>query len=143
MLDQKQWCHCITGLNLTLFFSRYRILCKKVVTAGRLPPASSATKYYSWRSYYQVMTWMGLNQNMKPSEWGWINKEDKLLPIMMENKPAQDILLKMIHCNCSGFCNTLRCTCKKYGLPCTKIFGPCQDSNCQNVSEECIIWEED
>lgn len=133
----------------TLASLRYSYLCKKVaaaktfVTPERLPPTASATKYHSWRTYYQVMTWMGSSENMEPSEWGWIHQEDSLVPIMMDINPAPDFLLKMIHCNCSGVCNTLRCSCKKYGLECTGICGPCQDGNCQNVFNVPILGDED
>ena len=123
---------------------RYSYLCKKVATAKtfvtpeRLPPTTSATKYHALRSYLQVMQWMGFSENMDPAKWGWDIQEDKL---MMDNNPAPDILLKMIHCNCSAGCNTLRCSCKKYGLECTGACGPCQDRNCDNMSNAPILDE--
>lgn len=126
---------------------RYSYLCKKVatsktfVTPERLPPTSSATKYHSLRSYLQIMEWMGRSVNMDPEKWGWDIQGDKLTPVMMDNNPAPDILLKMVHCNCSAGCNTLRCSCKKYGLECTKACGPCQDGNCENMTNTPILEE--
>lgn len=128
------------GTSESLESLRYGHLCKKVasaktfVTPERLPPTNSATKYHARRSYLQVMQWMGHSDNMDPANWGWDIQEDKLTPVMMDNKPAPDILLKMIHCNCSAGCNTLRCSCKKYGLECTGACGPCQDGNCENMN---------
>lgn len=62
---------------------------------------------------------------------------------MMDKKPAPDILLKMVHCNCSTGCNTLRCGCKKYGLECTRACGPCQDGSCGNTKDTPIPEEID
>jgi hypothetical protein len=126
---------------------RYSYLCKKVATAKtfvtpeRLPPTTSATKYHARRSYLQVMQWMGHSHNMDPAKWGWDIQEDKLTPVMMDNNPAPDILLKMIHCNCSAGCNTLRCSCKKYGLECTGACGPCQAGNCENMKHAPMLDE--
>ena len=126
---------------------RYTHLCKKVaaaksfVTPERLPPTASATKYHSLRTYYQVMVWMGFSANMDATKWGWKIQEDMYTPIMMDTNPAPDILLKMVHCNCSTGCNTLRCSCKKYGLECTAACGPCQDSHCENMNNTIILDE--
>ena len=51
---------------------RYSFICKKTanaksfVTPERLPPTASATKYHSWKTYNQVMTWMCSCDNMEP-----------------------------------------------------------------------------
>ena len=85
----------------------YTYLCKKVaaarsfVTPAKLPPTASATKYHSLRTYYQVMVWMGFSENMDATKWGWNIQDDRYTPIMMDTNPAPDILLKMVHCNCS------------------------------------------
>ena len=44
---------------------------------------------------------------MNPTEWGWKQKNDQLIPIMTQNNAAPDELLKIIHCNCSGDANPL------------------------------------
>ncbi|KAG1681449.1 hypothetical protein GQR58_011839 [Nymphon striatum] len=135
--------------NDSLASIRYNILCKKVarakafVTPERLPPTSAACKFHSLRTYYQVMEWMGLCCGMEPTEWGWKVEGGKLVPVMTDKSPAPDILLQMIHCNCSGGCKTLRCSCRKHGLECTSACGHCQDSNCDNMSVEPKIEEED
>ena len=120
---------------------RYSFLCKKVATAKtfvtpeRLPPTTSATNHHSRRTYLQVMEWMGTSAGMNPTEWGWDVQGDKLVPIMMENSPAPDILLKMIRYNCSERCITLTCSCKKHGLECTAVCGHCPDGNCDNMAQ--------
>jgi len=48
------------------------------------------------------MVWMGMANEMNPTEWGWKKENDQLIPIMTQNNAAPDELLKIIHCNCSG-----------------------------------------
>ena len=128
---------------------RYNMLCKKVaraktfVTPERLPPTTSACKFHSLRTYYQVMEWMGCSEEMDPSEWGWRVEGDKLVPVMTDKSPAPDVLIQIIHCNCSGGCNTLRCTCRKHGLECTSACGHCQDGNCDNMTNDPVIEDDD
>jgi len=70
---------------------------------------------------------MGMANEMDPTEWGWTQESDELIPIMTDKNAAPDELLKIIHCNCSG-----GCSCRRYGLPCTAACGPCQVENCDN-----------
>ncbi len=55
-----------------------------------------------------------------------------LVPIMSETNVAPDNLLKMIHCNCTTGCTTLRCSCRRYGLPGHTVCGQCQVELCSN-----------
>lgn len=131
---------------------RNTLLAKKVSSAKsfvkpeKLPPTVSAAKFHSQRAFYQIMVWMGQAGNMDPTDWGWKRESDTLLPVMTDQKPAPERLLKVIHCNCTtGCCNT-RCNCRKYGLPCTSACGPCQTESCynpHNVSATDISSEED
>ncbi|CAB4041625.1 Hypothetical predicted protein, partial [Paramuricea clavata] len=135
--------------NESLATLRYNSLCKKVsraktfVTPERLPPTASATRFHSLRTHYQVMVWMGISEDMVSNDWGFKVQGDKLIPIMMDKDHAPEVLLKMIHCNCSTGCNTLRCTCKKHGLDCTSACGPCQEGNCDNMTLGPILDEDD
>ena len=127
---------------------RYSSLCQKVgsaksfVTPERLPPTSSATKYHVIRTYLQVMLWMDNGEAMDTTEWGWELQNNSLVPVMMDTSPAPETLLKIIHCNCSGGCSTFRCTCKKHGLICSRVCGPCQEGHCDNMSEEAVSDDE-
>ena len=117
---------------------RYNIFCKKIVSASsfvtreRLPPTESVTKLHCRRAYYQVMVWTGKEEGMDPRNWGWNLQDNQLVPLMSTMNAAQDNLLKIIHCNCSTACKTLRCSCRRYGLPCTTVCGPCQIEECDN-----------
>ena len=135
------------GDNLSAM--RYSSLCQKVgsaksfVTPEWLPPTSSATKYHALRSYLQVMLWMDNGEAMNTTEWGWELQNNSLVPVMMNTSPAQETLLKIIHCNCSGGCSTPRCTCKRHGLICSRVCGPCQEGHCDNMSEEAVSDEDE
>ncbi len=115
---------------------RYSFLCKKVATAKsfvkpeRLPPTTSATNLHSRLTYLQVMQWIGMNEGMDPTEWGWDVQGDKLVPLMMDLSPAPETFLNMIRCTCISRCSTLRCICKNHGLEYTSACGQCQDGNC-------------
>ena len=128
---------------------RYNMLCKKVARAKmfvmleRLPPTPSACKFHSLLTYYKVMEWMGCSDEMEPSEWRWKVEGKKLVPVMTDKSPAPDALIKMIHCNCSEESNTLRCTCRKHGLECTNACRHCRVGNCDNMTNDLAIEDDD
>ena len=128
---------------------RYNILCKKVVSSSsfvtpeRLPPTESATKLHCRRVYYQIMVWMGMEEGMDPMKWGWKLLDNRFVPLMSRMNAAPDSLLQVIHCNCSTACKTLRCSCRRYGLPCTTVCGPCQLEECDNPHNKFLPEESD
>ncbi|KAJ8896465.1 hypothetical protein PR048_001809 [Dryococelus australis] len=81
-----------------------------------------------------------LASEMNPGNWGWKlddDDDDELLPIMCDMNSAPDILLKIIHCNCKTGCSSNLYSCKKYGLPCSFVYGSFQVVHCDNqVSDE-------
>ena len=135
--------------NETLSSLRHVIFTKKVanaqtfVTSERLPPTSPATRFHSQRVYFQIMVWMGMANEMNPTEWGWKQENDQLIPIMTENNAEPEELLKIIHCNCSRGCKSSRCGCRRYGLPCTATCGPSQTENCDNPNNNQEVESEE
>jgi hypothetical protein len=63
---------------------------------------------------------------MDPSEWRQKQERHELIP-MTEKNIAPDELLKIIHCICSGECKSAQCSCRRYVLPGTAAYGPCQE----------------
>ena len=59
-----------------------------------LPPTSSAARQHSFRVFHQVQLWRGIN--LTPTDWGWILKDDQLLPIPTLKAAAPDKLLHLI-----------------------------------------------
>ena len=80
--------------------------------------------------------WYGWERQVKmnPIEWGWKVDNNQLVPVMTQNHAAPDKLLKITHCNCSEGCRLSPCSCRRYGLPCTGVCGPCQTENCNNLN---------
>jgi len=69
------------------------------------------------------MEWIGPSAEMGPSEARWKVEEENLVPAMTDKSSAPYVLLHMICRNCSGGCNTLRCTYRKHELGCTSVCG--------------------
>ncbi|KAK3104357.1 hypothetical protein FSP39_000218 [Pinctada imbricata] len=124
------------GLDLL----RYRKFTSKVITGNiyvhvhTLPPTSDSTRYHSLRTYFQCNIWSGQDNNLCPSDFGWIEKKDMLLPLKGTLPPAPDKLLKIIRCTCKTNCDTRRCSCRKYGLCCTIGCAECKGSSCSNTT---------
>ena len=111
-------------------FSKTVVSASSFVTPERLPSTESATKLHCRRAYYQVHG-LGRKGRMYGSqELGWILQDNRLVPLMSTMNAAPHNLLKIIHCNCPTACKTLRCSCRRYGLPCTTVCGPCQIEEC-------------
>ena len=54
---------------------------------------------------------------------------------------APDELLKMIRCNCHTDYSSMRCTCKKFNVKCSSVYGNCNGTGCTN--SDISIHEED
>jgi len=39
------------------------------------------------------------------SEWGWEIQGEKLISLMIDSNPAPDLLVKIVHRNCTGDAN--------------------------------------
>lgn len=118
---------------------RYQKFCEK--TAAKtiqlqsevLPPTSASAKYHSYRVYLQVQVWKGCT-TIRPTDWGWKMVQGHLLPVSTDVPAAADILLRVIHCGCTGDCSSARCTCKKSNLECSPACTQCHGTDCSNVS---------
>lgn len=109
------------------------------VKLSSLVPTIDALHQHIKRVFLQIQIWLG-NKNIRPTEWGWISKENSLNPIKMVNQPAPQELLKMIFCNCKSGCGAA-CGCRRVGLLCNATCGTCSGDNCQNSPP--IIDEEE
>ena len=78
------------------------------------------------------MKWRGNDVNAE--QWGWINIDNKYYPKKTDKLSAPESLLKIIHCNCTSDCSTMRCSCKKNGLQCSNLCRSCKTSECSNSS---------
>jgi len=122
----------LDDLRLRTFYSK-TTRSTAAVEPHSLPPTSAAAKYHSLRVYQQVQVWFGHGDQVPPDQWGWKVSEGKLAPILTDNTPAPQKLLKVIRCNCKTGCYSLRCICRKNGLDCSMACGECRGV-CANIS---------
>jgi hypothetical protein len=48
---------------------------------GWLAPTLPATRFYSHRVYFQIMVWIGMANEMNPTDWGWKQENYQFIPI--------------------------------------------------------------
>ena len=117
---------------------RYKRFCDKVskstspVDPQSFPPTSAASKYHSFRVYYQVMVWKDFNHDLKPEDWGWYVHDGRLLPLQTDKPAAPSEILDVICCSCTKDCSTKKCTCRKYGLHYTPVREEFRGVSCTN-----------
>ena len=123
------------GQNLNqLRYQRYieKLASKKSsLQAQSLPPSSGAAKYHSLRVYFQIMEWKE-KPGMHYGDWGWRRDGEHLTPVMTDQPPAPQSILKIVRCNCTLDCSTSRCSCRKNNLQCSLACGHCKGSSCTN-----------
>ena len=71
---------------------------------------------------------------MDANGWGWAIRDERMVPVMTEMKPAPDYLLDAIHCSCKADCSTRRCSCRKYNLECSSACSECKGLHCSNLT---------
>eukprot|EP00745_Piridium_sociabile_P030469 TRINITY_DN50548_c0_g2_i3.p1 TRINITY_DN50548_c0_g2~~TRINITY_DN50548_c0_g2_i3.p1 ORF type:complete len:545 (+),score=119.14 TRINITY_DN50548_c0_g2_i3:414-2048(+) len=101
----------------------------------KLPPTSSAAKFHSMRTYFQVQEWLHLSQDschLEPQDWGWEVQNGVMFPVLNDIDVAPEALLHVVRCNCVTECQTARCTCRKHGLVCSVACGQCRGQSCTN-----------
>ena len=104
------------------------------VAPEKLPPTTNAASFHSYRTYHQVQAWRG--NDLSPLDWGWQESPNGFIPIRMDQPAAPEQLLKTIKCNCTGRCDTKRCTCRKNGLQCSLACGNCRGKSCTNCQQD-------
>ena len=125
----------------TLDGLRYAKFCDKVATnkvhirTQTLPPTSAAARYHNMRVYLQVQQWLVVC-NMKETDWGWMKKDENVVPVMTFLPPAPDELLRVIRSNCTTDCSTARCSCRKHSRECSPACGHCRGIGCSVMFQQ-------
>ena len=107
-----------------------------------LPPTSAAARYHNMRVYLQVQQWLVVC-NMKKTDWGWMTKDENVIPVMTLLPTAPDELPIVIRCNCTTDCSTARCSCRKHSLECSPTCGHCRGIGCSNSTATDISDDDD
>lgn len=97
-----------------------------------LPPTSAALKQHSYRVYHAVQ--QAMSHTLPATNWGWMKKEDILMPVLTENPVAPETLLELVSCGCKVGCQK-NCGCRKLGLHCTVICSGCHGQTCSNIPQ--------
>ena len=113
---------------------------KKAIHPNMLPPTSAATKYHSLRVFHQVQQWQG--NTMSAENWGWELSEGRLKPVNSDFGPVPKSLLDIVRYTCETGCRTLRCGCRRQGMPCSSACSGCRGI-CQNMSNNDVDDNED
>lgn len=89
-----------------------------LVGIEELPPTSSVIRGHLKRAFYVIrnaLTLIADASQLDPTHYGWINQDGTLLPLKcLKPIPARIRTL----CNCSGKCNSKRCSCKAADVMC-------------------------
>ncbi|KAJ8672055.1 hypothetical protein QAD02_003314 [Eretmocerus hayati] len=99
-----------------------------------LPPTEASLREHVKRVYYQMQTWLG--KSLDACNWGWKRTHTMMFPLMTSQPPAPEELLNTITCGCHGKCDSAKCSCKKAGLPCTRLCKYCNGESCENVQRK-------
>ena len=122
--------------------ARYNKLQKMIASCDaldpkRLPPTESAAENHGLRVHLQVAQWASLDEFcLNPTEWGWKQSKNGLVPILTDLPVAPTDILKFIICNCKAKknqCGSNHCSCVKHGLKCVEACGHCGGQQCKNT----------
>ena len=95
------------------------------------------------RAHYQAVVWwhddIPQPEISVPTEYGWREENDELLPVPSKEKPAPDAILQLVKCGCKkSSCMSSLCSCVQNNLVCTEMcFCGADDDICQNT-ELCL-----
>lgn len=117
------------NLNELRYQKFARSITKSKINLANLPPTKSAAQQHALRVYHQVQMWLG--NSLDPKEYGWMEENRILKPVMMTIKAAPENVLNMIYCRCKTNCGS-KCGCRKSGLNCTDICENCKGQSCSN-----------
>ena len=78
------------------------------------------------------------------TDWGWMQRDGKLIPISTDVDVAPEALQNVICCKCNPAngnpCGTRSCTCRKYGLPCFSSCSGCRGKDCNNCDVSIMYY---
>ena len=128
-------------LRLVLYIGTF--FSKKQAEAEKLPPTHGALVEKIMSAHYQAVVWwhddVPQPEIPVPSEYGWKEENDELLPVPSKEKSAPDAVLQFVKCGCKkSSCMSSLCSCVKNNLVCTEMcFCAADDDICQNT-ELCL-----
>ena len=84
---------------------------------------------------------------MEPKDWGCRLEGASLGPVMIDQEPFPDELLKVIRCDCQKTSKNLyswkQCSCRSSGIKCVAACGDYWGTECQNCGAVELFEEEE
>ena len=123
-------------LRLILYIGTFSA---KQAEAEKLPPTNDALVKKIMKAHYQAMVWWHDNvpqpEIQVPTEYGWKEENDELLPVPSREKPAPDTILQLVKCGCKkSSCLSSLFSCVQNNLVLTEMcFCGADDDICQNT----------
>ena len=81
----------------------------------RIPPTKDALLQHLKRSVFQARIWATANESLPtypdPTEYGWKEDEERLIPVWTTLPEAKDVFHMDIKCSCKLPCSAVRCKC--------------------------------
>ena len=114
-----------------------------------LQPNERALTFHTYRVHLQLSQWKDLSLDcLNPLEWGWLQKDEIIAPVMTDQEPASEKLLCFVRCKCKSSsknpCSGNVCSRVRNGLKCVPACSGCRDDSCSNsTSYKYISIEED
>ncbi|KAL9956571.1 hypothetical protein ACROYT_G038064 [Oculina patagonica] len=110
---------------------RYQLFCAKrgEIESHQLPSCRDCLAKHSQRANYQAAIWKRCllpdPQVPSPIGRGWKIERDEgveqLVVDWMAGKPAPEVILELLSCNCMKHCSSTRCVCVANGMKCTDV----------------------
>lgn len=102
-----------------------------------LPPTERAVVFHAYRVHLQVAQWKALSLDcLNPLEWGWLQKDGIITPVLTDQRAAPERLLCFVRCKCKSSnkkpCSGNVCSCVRNGLKCVAACSGCRGESCCN-----------
>ena len=106
--------------------ARYALFCQKGSESSQLLPTKDAFSKHTRRANYQAAVWrraLDARPDVPtPHGHGQILRSGSLYVDWMDQLPAPEVILELIHCNCIKFkCIINQCSCRANSLACTDV----------------------
>ena len=134
---EKVVCAVYEFISTSVGEARYAMFCAKGGWEKNLPPSKAALLQHAMRANYQTAIWKAsLQQDAEvpsPDGHGWSVEEDEIRITWSTEQAAPSNILALTSCKCKkARCESKRCSCVQFRLPCTDL---CQCVGCENRAE--------
>lgn len=123
---------------------RKDLFCSGGRPVSMIPPTVASLLQHIRRAAYQAGHVWGCAISRtsivaSPSQWGWIDGGREWLPYWNDSHEVWGALRDLQNCGCKSSCETQRCSCRRFHLPCTPACKSCK-GECSNTRyDKCLI----